>query len=117
MLSACQSTSQSPDLNTPLTAKTIGPAYADYAMEMADKNKDNQITLLEWTSSGGTPRSFELLDENRDGVITRTELIRFGSSARFMDFSRRYADVNRDNQLTPQEFRSAAGVRLLRLDF
>ena len=56
-------------------------------------------------------------NKNKDGVITRTELIQIGSNARFLDMSRQYVDFNKDNQLTPRDFRSPAGVRVLRLDF
>ena len=35
----------------------------------------------------------------------------------FFDMTRRYADFNKDNRLTPREFRSSAGVRVLRFDF
>jgi Ca2+-binding EF-hand superfamily protein len=67
--------------------------------------------------AGGSKRSFELVDQNKDGMVTRTELIRFGSSARFLDTTRRYVDFNKDNKLTPRDFRSPAGVRVLRFEF
>ena len=57
------------------------------------------------------------VDQNKDGVITRTELIRFGSNARFFDLTRRYVDFNKDNKLTPRDFRSPPGVRVLRFEF
>jgi hypothetical protein len=116
-VSGCQSNQKSLDAGVPLTLQSIGPAYADYAMDYVDTDKDDAISLVEWTSAGGTQRSFELLDENRDSVIRRSELIRVGSSANFLDFTRRYVDTNKDNRLTPGEFRSPSGVRLLRLDF
>jgi hypothetical protein len=75
------------------------------------------ITEVEWINAGGDKRSFLLVDANKDGVVTRTELIRISSNAKFFDFVRRYADFNKDNQLTPREFRSAGGVRVLRYEF
>lgn len=116
-LAACQTTAKQKDWDVPLTLQTVGPAYAEYALETADRNKDGTITMVEWTNAGGDQRSFALIDQNKDGVITRTELVRIGSNARFLDMSRRYLDFNKDNQLTPREFRSPAGVRVLRLDF
>lgn len=116
-LGACQSTPRDKNWDVPLTLQTVGPAYADYALEKADTNKDKKITLVEWVNAGGDQRSFALIDQNKDGVITRTELIQISSNARFLDMSRRYVDFNKDNQLTPRDFRSPAGVRVLRLDF
>ena len=116
-LAACQTTAKQKDWDVPLTLQTVGPAYAEYALETADRNKDGTITLVEWTSIGGDARSFALIDQNKDGAISRTELIRVGSNARFFDTSRRYLDFNKDNRLTPREFRSPAGIRVLRLDF
>lgn len=117
-ITACQSSQNKAfDPGVPLTLQSIGPTYADYAIEVADSDKNETLTQVEWISAGGTQRSFELLDENRDAVISRSELIRMGSNSRFLDFTRRYVDVNNDNRLTPQEFRSPAGVRLMRLDF
>jgi len=43
--------------------------------------------------------------------------VRISSNTKFFDFTRRYADFNKDNQLTPREFRSASGVRVLRFEF
>ena len=100
-----------------LTLKTFPPAYADYVFEIADANKDRTVTLVEWTSAGGDKRSFLLADQNKDDVITRTELVRIGSNGKLFDMTRRYADFNKDNRLTPREFRSSAGVRVLRFDF
>jgi hypothetical protein len=116
-LAACQTTHKEGDWDVPLTLKTVGPAYADYVLEVADANKDRKVTYVEWVNAGGSKRSFELIDQNRDGVVTRTELIRFGSNARVLDMTRRYVDFNKDNKLTPREFRSPAGVRLLRIEF
>lgn len=116
-LAACQTTPKDANWDVPLTLRTVGPAYADYAIEKADLNKDGRITLVEWTTAGGTPQSFALVDENKDGVVTRTELVRLSSNAVFLDFSRRYVDFNKDQKLTPRDFRSPAGVRVLRLEF
>ncbi len=117
LLAACKTPERTPTWDVPLTLQTIGPAYADYAIETVDRNRDERLTMVEWTTAGGTPRSFELVDENRDGVVTRTELIRFGSSTAFFDKVRRYADFNSDSKLTPRDFRSPAGIRLLRHEF
>jgi hypothetical protein len=114
---ACQATPKDKDWDVPLTLRTVGPAYADYVLEVADRNKDHKVTYVEWISAGGSARSFELVDQNKDGVVTRTELIRFGSNVRFLDMTRRYMDFHKDNKLTPRAFRSPSGVRLLRIEF
>ena len=112
----CQTRPQ-PASEVPLTTQTLPPVYANRALEIADTNRDGQITLVEWTNAGGDERSFLIADQNKDGAITRTELVRISSNAKFFDFTRRYADFNKDNQLTPREFRSASGVRVLRFEF
>ena len=117
-LSACQTHQKNvADWDVPLTLRTVGPAYADYVIEKADSNKDGKVTLLEWTKAGGTEKCFLLVDQNKDGAVTRTELIRFGSNKKFLDFTRRYTDFHKDNKLTPRDFRSPSGVRLLRIEF
>ena len=116
-VAGCQTPAPGDDWNVPLTLKTFPPVYADRALEVADANKDGSVTLVEWTSAGGDKRSFLVADANRDGTVTRTELIRVGSNAKFFDFTRRYADFNKDNRMTPREFRSASGVRVLRFEF
>lgn len=115
LLNACRT--PAPDPEIPLTLRTFPNAYADRALEVADANRDGQITRVEWQAAGGSARSFDIADQNRDGVVTRTELRRVGANARLFDFTRSYADFNKDNQLTPREFRNASGVRVLRLDF
>ncbi len=118
LLAACQTKPDNPaDWDVPLTLKTLPPVYTAYAVELADTNRDGMITEVEWINAGGDKRSFLLVDANKDGVVTRTELIRISSNAKFFDFVRRYADFNKDNQLTPREFRSAGGVRVLRYEF
>jgi EF hand len=117
-LSACQTHQKNAaDWDVPLTLRTVGPAYADYVIEKADTNKDGKVTLLEWTKAGGTEKCFLLVDQNKNGAVTRTELIRFGSNKKFLDFARRYTDFHKDNKLTPRDFRSPSGVRLLRIEF
>jgi hypothetical protein len=117
-LTACQTApKKSADWDVPLTLRTVGPAYADYVIERADANKDGQVTLVEWTNAGGTQKSFLLVDQNKDGKVTRTELVRFGSNKQFLDFTRRYTEFYKDNKLTPRDFRSPSGVRLLRIEF
>lgn len=117
-MAGCQTKPENPaDWEVPYTLRTFPPAYADYVMEITKTKKDGAITLVEWTNAGGDKRSFLLADENKDGVVTRAELIRISSNAKFFDFVRRYADHNKNNQLTPREFRSAGGVRVLRFEF
>lgn len=117
LLAACQSTPKNAEATAPLTAKTFPPAYTAYVLETADANKDGTVTLVEWTNAGGDQRSFLLADANKDGVVTRTELIRLSSNGQFFDFICRRADLDKDNRLTPREFRSAGGVRVLRFTF
>ena len=118
LFAACQTPRYTEkDWDVPLTLRTVGPAYADYVLEVADTNRDRKVTYVEWMNASGSKRTFELIDQNRDGVVTRTELIRFGSSGRFLDMTRRYTDFNKDNKLTRRDFRSPAGVRLLRIEF
>lgn len=118
LLAACQSTPKdAAKWDVPLTLQTVGPAYADYVIEKADTNKDFVVTRAEWINAGGSEAAFVSIDENKDGVVTRAELIRISSNTQFVDFARRYADFNKDNQLTPRDFRSPSGVRLLRHEF
>lgn len=72
-----------------------------------------------WSGAGpgGTERSFARVDQDRNGVIQRRELIRFGPNPRFLDFTRRGMDLNRDNRLTRRDYHSPFGIRLLTLDF
>ena len=118
LVGGCQSNQESPDVAVPLTLESVAPLYADYAMDAADTDDNDAITVAEWTRAGGTQRSFARVDQNRNGVIQRSELIRFGSNARFLDFTRRHMDLNRDNRLTRREFLSPFGVsRLTRRDY
>jgi len=118
ILSACQTHPKNPaDWDVPLTLRTVGPAYADYVIEKADANKDGKVTVVEWTKAGGSQKCFLLVDQNKDGAVTRTELIRFGSNKKFLDFTRRYTDFHQDNKLTPRDFRTPSGVRVLRIEF
>lgn len=118
LMTACQSAPKNAaDWDVPLTLRTTGAAYADYVLERADLNKDGRVTVVEWTNAGGTQKSFLLVDQNKDGAVTRTELIRFGSNKKFLDFTRRYTDFYKDNKMTPRDFRSPSGVRLLRIEF
>lgn len=116
LFTACETTPKKP-VEIPLTLRTFPAAYSNYAIELADTNKDGEITLVEWTNAGGDRRSFLLADQNKDGAVTRTELVRLSDNARFMDFTRRYADFNRDNLLTAREFRTASGAQVLRFEF
>jgi hypothetical protein len=117
ILTACQTPpKKAADWDVPLTLRTVGPAYADYVIERADANKDGKVTVVEWTNAGGTEKCILLVDQNKDGSVTRTELIRFGANKKFLDFTRRYTDFHKDNKLTPRDFRSPSGVRLLRIE-
>ncbi|MDX2080268.1 MAG: hypothetical protein SFU53_05740 [Terrimicrobiaceae bacterium] len=115
LLNACRT--PAPDPEIPLTLRTFPTAYEERVIAVTDANRDGTVTLVEWESAGGNRRSFEIADANRDGAVTRTELRRLGSNARLFDFTKSYADVNKDSQLTPREFRTASGVRVLHLDF
>lgn len=118
ILTACQSTPKNvANWDVPLTLRTVGPAYADYVIEKSDANKDGKVTLAEWTRAGGSQKCFLLVDQNKDGAVTRTELIRFGSNKQFVDFTHSHTDFYKDNKLTPRDFRSPSGVRLLRIEF
>jgi len=118
ILSACQTPPKNhADWDVPLTLRTVGPAYADYVIERTGATKDGRVTLVEWTKAGGSKKCFLLVDQNKDGGVTRTELIRFGSNKKFLDFTRRYTDFHKDNKLTPRDFRSPSGVRLMRIEF
>lgn len=116
LLAACQSSPKKP-VDVPLTLQTFPDVYSDRVLELADQNRDGRITMVEWVNAGGDKRSFLLADQNKDGVVTRSELIRISSNASFFDFTRSYADFNKDNQLTSREFRSAGGIRVLRFNF
>jgi hypothetical protein len=118
LLAACQSSpKKSADWDVPLTLRTVGPAYADYVIGRADAKKDGTVTLVEWRGAGGTEKCFLLVDQNKDGAVTRTELIRFSSNKKFLDLTRRYTDFYKDNKMTPRDFRSPSGVRLMRIEF
>lgn len=116
-LSACQSPNKITALERPLTAQTVGPAYAEYVFTKVDVNKDSKITRKEWLTAGGTARSFASLNEDKNGSLTKVELIEVTSTDRFLAFAKKHADVNKDDQLTPTEFRSASGVRLLSFEY
>ena len=118
IFSACQTAPKNPaDWDVPLTLRTVGPAYADYVLEKTGSTKDGKVTLVKWTNAGGSKKCFLLIDQNKDGVVTRSELIRFGSNKKFLDFTRRYNDFHKDNKLTPRDFRTPSGVRLMRIEF
>lgn len=117
LFAGCQTTRDESKWDVPYTLRTFPADYADRVVEIADANKDGVVTLVEWTNAGGDKRSFLLVDEDRDGAVTRTELVQISSNAKFFDFTRRYADFNKDNRMTPREFRSASGVNVLRFSF
>ncbi len=116
-LAGCQLPPKNTQWDVPYTLQTFPTAYSERALEISDANKDGTVTLVEWTNAGGDRRSFLLADQNKDGVVTRTELMRVGSNVRVFDFTRTYADSNKDNQLTPREFRSGRQAQVLRIEF
>jgi hypothetical protein len=117
LLAACQTAPKKADADVAFTTETFPAAYSGRVLEIADTNKDGTVTLVEWTNAGGDQRSFLIADQNRDGVVTRTELVRLSSNGKFVDFVCRHADDKKNNRLTPREFRTASGVRLLRFEF
>lgn len=117
LLGGCQLPPKNTQWDVPYTLQTFPPAYTSRVLEVADANKDGTVTLVEWTNAGGDRRSFLLADQNKDGVVTRTELMRIGSNVRVFDFTRSYADSNRDNQFTPREFQSGRQAQVLRIEF
>jgi hypothetical protein len=71
LFAACQTPRYTEkDWDVPLTLRTVGPAYADYVLEVADTNRDRKVTYVEWMNASGSKRTFELIDQNRDGVGT-----------------------------------------------
>jgi hypothetical protein len=115
LFTACSTSELNPE--APLTPKTFPDAYTERVIEVADANRDGSITVAEWVSAGGNRRSFAIADGNRNGIVTRTEIRRIGSTTRVRDFTRTFADLNRDNRITRRELHSASGIRILRLDF
>ena len=102
---------------TPMTASTIGPAFAEYSIETVDRNGDKTITRQEWVAAGGTEKSFRAIDRDGDRVLTVTEISRASSSDRFFAFAKRTIDTGGNTELTPQQFRSPAGARLFSFEF
>ncbi len=101
----------------PMTATTIGPAFAEYSIETVDRNKDKTITLTEWRAVGGTEKSFRAIDRDHDNVLTAGEISRASSSDRFFAFAKRTIDTGGNTEMTPQSFRSPAGARLFSFEF
>jgi hypothetical protein len=100
-----------------MTVSTIGPAFAEYAIETVDRNGDKTITREEWVAAGGTEKSFRVIDRDRDNVLTVQEISRASSTERFFEFAKRTIDTGGNTELTPQQFRSPAGARLVSFDF
>jgi hypothetical protein len=49
LFAACQTPRYTEkDWDVPLTLRTVGPAYADYVLEVADTNRDRKVTYVEW---------------------------------------------------------------------
>lgn len=117
VLAACKTTSPEASRDAALTVRTVGPAYADALLDIADANKDGKITLVEWTSAGGEKRNFLLIDQNKDRVLTRSELVRISSNVKFLDMAQRNFDFNHDHRLTRRELQTVPGIRVLRIEF
>jgi hypothetical protein len=100
-----------------MTTSTIGPAFADYSIEVVDRNGDKTITRREWIAVGGSEKSFRAIDRNNDGVLTETEISRASSTDRFFAFAKRTVDTGGNTEMTPQQFRSPAGARLFSFEF
>jgi len=116
--SSCQTGADKKDhQDVPYTLQTFPDAYADRVIEVIDTNKDEQISREEWIRAGGTHESFTRIDANNDATLTRSELISIGSHTKVFDTTRQYVDFNRDNQMTPREFRTASGIQLIRATF
>jgi len=104
-------------LNRPVTARTVGTAYADYAFEVADTDRNGFVSRPEWLAAGGAEMTFDAIDENRNASLTRTEFVDAASNEPFLLYAKNVADINRDSNLTPKEMRTYGGVQLLRYGF
>ena len=52
LFAACQTPRYTEkDWDVPLTLRTVGPAYADYVLEVADTNRDRKVTYVEWMNA------------------------------------------------------------------
>jgi hypothetical protein len=116
-LASCQLPPKNTNWDVPYTLQTFPAAYSSRVTEVADTDRDGKITVVEWVNAGGDKRGFLIVDSNNDGVVERTELLRIGSNVRVFDFTRTYADSNRDNKLTPREFRSGRQAQVLSIPF
>ena len=102
---------------TPMTASTVGPAFAEYSIETVDRNGDKTITRQEWVTAGGTEKSFRVIDRDHNDVLTVGEISRASSTERFFEFAKRTVDTGGNTELTPQKVRSPAGARLFSFEF
>jgi hypothetical protein len=60
LFAACQTPPYTEkDWDVPLTLRTVGPAYADYVLEVADTNRDRKVTYVEWMNADD-PRLFRV---------------------------------------------------------
>lgn len=49
LLAGGQSNEESPDVAVPLRLESVGALYADYAMDAADTDDNEAITVVEWS--------------------------------------------------------------------
>lgn len=103
--------------HTPLSSRTVGPAFAQYSIEKADKNGDRFITEREWVDAGGSSKSFASIDTDRDGRLTIEEIKTASSTDKFYAFAQKTMDTGGNTELTPVTFRSPAGAKLFGFDF
>ena len=86
-------------------------AIGDDAFVAADRNRDGQITFVEFE---GTREAFRNADRNRDNALSREE---FGGAADITELNDdqfTQLDTNRNNRLEPSEWRgSEANFRVL----
>lgn len=112
-LGACASRQPAP----PVTAKTVGPAFTEYAIKTADTSRDGLISKSEWLAAGGSEKSFAAIDTNGDRLISAVELKTASSTDRFVEFAQKTTDLGGNTELTPKVFYSPAGARLFTYQF
>lgn len=106
-----------PQSQAPISAKTVGPVFAEYAVEKVDKDGDHVITRREWLAAGGSEKSFKAIDADRNSVLSVTEIKEASSTDKFFAFAKRTIDTGGNTELTPQSFRSPAGAKLFSYEF
>jgi outer membrane murein-binding lipoprotein Lpp len=102
---------------TALNASTVGPAFAAYSVEVADRDGNRTISREEWVAAGGSEKSFRKIDSDRNNMLTIAEITKAASTDRFLDFAKRTVDTGSNSDLTPRDFRSPAGAKLFSYQF